>query len=145
MTSSKNILFFKNFINMGLNNALKVNPMKSCDIFHTKKLPIEKWRNCDFYYNVQFIYYELATCNFFDNFRTWNFSFFIPILVFFYIGKLIMQRTMQRKYHFCIPFLGIMRPLSKFPHSWVCEQFIYSQDRSTYFLQQNRQLNRGNV
>ncbi len=26
------------------------------------------------------------------------------------------------------------------PHSYVCEQFIYSQNRSTYFLQQNRQI-----
>ncbi len=29
---------------------------------------------------------------------------------------------------------------SQFPHSCVCERFIYSQDRSTYFLQQNRQI-----
>ncbi len=26
---------------------------------------------------------------------------------------------------------------------WVCEGFIFSQDRSTYFLQQNRQIDRG--
>jgi hypothetical protein len=34
---------------------------------------------------------------------------------------------------------------SQFPHSWVCERFKYSQDRSTYFLQQNRQIDRGNI
>ncbi len=32
-----------------------------------------------------------------------------------------------------------------FPHLCVCERFIYSQDRSTYFLQQNSQTNRGNT
>jgi hypothetical protein len=26
----------------------------------------------------------------------------------------------------CIPFLGIARLQSQFPHSCVCEQFIYS-------------------
>ncbi len=29
----------------------------------------------------------------------------------------------------CIPFLGIARPRSKFPHSCVCEGFIYSQSQ----------------
>ncbi len=43
------------------------------------------------------------------------------------------EYTLQRKYHLCIPFLGIARPQSQFPHSCVCERFIYSQDRSTYF------------
>jgi hypothetical protein len=41
--------------------------------------------------------------------------------------------TLQRKSHLCIPFLGIARPQSQFPHSCVCEQFVYSQDLSTYF------------
>jgi hypothetical protein len=41
--------------------------------------------------------------------------------------------TLQGKSHLCIPFLGIARPQSQFPHSCVCERFIYSQDRSTYF------------
>jgi hypothetical protein len=30
-------------------------------------------------------------------------------------------------------FGGIAQPQSQFPHSCVCERFIYSQDRSTYF------------
>ncbi len=42
--------------------------------------------------------------------------------------------ALQRKSHLCIPFLGIARPKPQFPHSCVCEPFIYSQDRSTYFL-----------
>ncbi len=41
--------------------------------------------------------------------------------------------TLQGKSHLCIPFLGIARPQSQFPHSCVCEWFIYSQDQSTYF------------
>ncbi len=47
--------------------------------------------------------------------------------------------TLQRQFSLYIPFLGIARPQSQFPHSCVCERFIYSQDRSTYFLQQKRQ------
>jgi hypothetical protein len=41
--------------------------------------------------------------------------------------------TLQGKSHLCIPFLGIARPQSQFPHSCVCERFIYCQDWSTYF------------
>ncbi len=44
--------------------------------------------------------------------------------------------TLKRKSHFYIPFMGIARTPSRFPHSCVCERFIYSQDRLT-FLQQN--------
>jgi hypothetical protein len=47
-----------------------------------------------------------------------------------------VAETLQRKSHSFIPFLGISRPQSQFPHSCVYEQFIYSQDWSTYFLQQ---------
>ncbi len=38
-----------------------------------------------------------------------------------------------RKIPLMFSFLGIARPQSQFPHSSVCELFIYSQDRSTYF------------
>jgi hypothetical protein len=41
----------------------------------------------------------------------------------------------QQKSYLCIPFLGIARPQSQ--HSCVCERFVYFQDRSTYWLQQN--------
>ncbi len=39
------------------------------------------------------------------------------------------------------------RPQCQFLHSCVCEQFIYSQDRSTYsiWLQKNRQTDPGNI
>jgi hypothetical protein len=35
-------------------------------------------------------------------------------------------------------FSGIARPQSHFPHSCVCERFIYSQDRSTYCISCSR-------
>jgi hypothetical protein len=45
---------------------------------------------------------------------------------------------MQRKSHLGIPFLGFARPQSQFPHSCVCERFIYSQDQSTYLAAENK-------
>jgi hypothetical protein len=53
------------------------------------------------------------------------------------------KSALQRNSHICIPFLGIARPQSQFPHSCVCERFTYFQDRSTYFLRQNRQIDPG--
>jgi hypothetical protein len=53
--------------------------------------------------------------------------------------------ALQRKSHLCIPFQGIARPQPQFPHSCVCERFIWSQYRSTYFLQQNRQTDCGDI
>jgi hypothetical protein len=53
--------------------------------------------------------------------------------------------ALQRKSHLCIAFLGIARPQSQCPHSCVCERFIYYQDLSTYFLQQNRQIDHGDI
>ncbi len=44
---------------------------------------------------------------------------------------------------YSIPFLGFARPKSQFPHSCVCDRFFYFQDRSTYFLQHKRQIDRG--
>ncbi len=41
--------------------------------------------------------------------------------------------ALQGKSHLCIPFLGIPRPQSQFPHSCVCERFIRFLDWSTYF------------
>jgi hypothetical protein len=49
------------------------------------------------------------------------------------------KSSLQRKSHLCIPFLGIAQP------SCVCDRFIESQDRSTYFLTQNRQTDNGNI
>ncbi len=54
---------------------------------------------------------------------------------------------MLRKYKLCVPFLGIARPKSHFPHSRVCERFIYSIPRigPHIFLVQNRQTGPGNI
>ncbi len=60
-------------------------------------------------------------------------------------GRLEKMPTLQRKSHLCFPFLGIALPQSHFPHLCVCERFIYSQDQSTYFMQQNRQIDPGNI
>ncbi len=55
--------------------------------------------------------------------------------------------TLQGKSHLFIPFLGIARPQSKFPHSCVCEWFIYCIPRigPHIFLQQNRQTDSGGI
>jgi hypothetical protein len=38
------------------------------------------------------------------------------------------------KSHLSVPRKGIPQPQSQFPYLCVCERFIYSQDRSRYFL-----------
>ncbi len=56
-----------------------------------------------------------------------------------------ISHALQRKSPLCLPFLGIARPQPGFQHSCVCERFRKSQDRSTYFLQQNRETDCGNI
>ncbi len=46
--------------------------------------------------------------------------------------------TLQRKFNLCIPFLGITRPQSQFPHACVCERFIYSQLSVHIFFSKSR-------
>ncbi len=41
--------------------------------------------------------------------------------------------ALQRNFDLCIPRKGTARPQSRFSHACVCERFIYSRDRSTYF------------
>jgi hypothetical protein len=60
-------------------------------------------------------------------------------------GEALIYTALQRQFRLNIPFLGIARPQPQFPHSCVSGRFIYSQDRSTYFLQQKRQTHRGNI
>ncbi len=47
-------------------------------------------------------------------------------------GIHILSYTLQQKSHLCIPRKGIVRPQSKFPHSCICERFIYSHNCSAY-------------
>jgi hypothetical protein len=67
-------------------------------------------------------------------------------------GELIHEKksevehfALQRQFRLYIPFLRTARPQLQFLHSCVCERFICSQDGSTYFLQQNRQTDSGNI
>ncbi len=48
--------------------------------------------------------------------------------------------TATLRSHLCIPFLGSARHQSQFPYSCVWGRFIFTEDRSTYSLQQNRQM-----
>ncbi len=41
-------------------------------------------------------------------------------------------KTKYQKFETNTPRKGIARPQSQFPHSCVCERFIYSHDRSAY-------------
>jgi hypothetical protein len=47
-------------------------------------------------------------------------------------GKKVSTKKQYRKFETNIPRKGIARPQSQFPHSCVCERYIYSHDRSTY-------------
>jgi hypothetical protein len=80
-------------------------------------------------------------------FNCYSLFIFLPCYVYTVLkGRMSQDFTaLQRKSHLCIPVLGIARPQPQFPHSCVCERFIQSQDRSTYFLQQNRQTDHGNT
>jgi hypothetical protein len=77
--------------------------------------------------------------------RTRSSSFSSPFFFCILCTVHIIFHTLQRQFRLYIPFLGIARLQPQFLHSCVCERFIYSQDRSTYFLQQKRQLHRGNT
>jgi hypothetical protein len=44
-----------------------------------------------------------------------------------------MYSTLQRSFELCIPRNKTARPYSQFPYSDICERFMYSQDRSTFF------------
>ncbi len=43
-----------------------------------------------------------------------------------------IAKTQYRKFETNIPRKGIVRPQSQFPHSCVCERFMYSYDGSAY-------------
>jgi hypothetical protein len=57
----------------------------------------------------------------------------------------LLRKSYLWKFETNIPRKGIARAQSQFPQSCVCERFLYSQDWSTYFLQQNRQIDCGNT
>ncbi len=49
-------------------------------------------------------------------------------------GDVEQTSTLQRKSDLCTARKETARPQSQFPHSCICERFIYSHDQSTYFL-----------
>ncbi len=49
-----------------------------------------------------------------------------------YIWNNFTAKTQYQKLETKIPRKGIVRPQSQFPHSWICERFIYSHNRSGY-------------
>jgi hypothetical protein len=54
--------------------------------------------------------------------------------------------ALQRNFDLFIPRKGTARPQSQFPHSCVCERFIYTPTIGTpIFLQQNTQTYQGNI
>jgi hypothetical protein len=47
-------------------------------------------------------------------------------ICFLPINVRLLCTTLKRQFRLYIPFLGIARPQPQFPHSCVCERFIYS-------------------
>jgi hypothetical protein len=56
-----------------------------------------------------------------------------------------IAKNQRRKLETNIPKNGIARPHSQFPHSCVCERFIYSHDRSAYSAAVNMWTDPGNI
>ncbi len=54
-------------------------------------------------------------------------------------------KNQYRKLETNIPRKGTARPQSQFPHSCVCEQFIYSHDRFAYSAAGNMWTDLGNI
>jgi hypothetical protein len=55
------------------------------------------------------------------------------------------SKNQNLKFETNIPRKGIARPQSQFPHSCVCERFIYSHDRSAYSAAGNMLTDPGNI
>ena len=53
--------------------------------------------------------------------------------------------ALYRKFETNIPRNETARPRSQFLHSYICEQFIYSHDRSAYFAVLRLWIDRGNI
>jgi hypothetical protein len=51
-----------------------------------------------------------------------------------YVPWLHCKDTILKIFETNIPRKGITRPQSQFPHSCVCDRFIYSHDRSAYLF-----------
>ncbi len=72
---------------------------------------------------------------YFENWRSVKARFWAYSLCknLFFCGCLLCTaKTQYRKFKINITRKGIARPQPRFPHSCVCERFIYSQDLSAY-------------
>ncbi len=61
------------------------------------------------------------------------------------IKKLWYRTALQGKSHLSILFLGIAQPQSQLPHSCACKRIMYPRIGPHIFLQQNRQIDCGNI
>jgi hypothetical protein len=65
--------------------------------------------------------------------------------ILFMKPALYTAKTQYRKFEINIPRKGIARPQYQFPHSFVCEQYIYSHDRSAYSAAGKMWTDPGNI
>jgi hypothetical protein len=54
-------------------------------------------------------------------------------------------KSQYRKFETNVPRKGIARPQSQFPHSCLCERFLYSHDWSAYYAARNMWNDPGNI
>jgi hypothetical protein len=71
-------------------------------------------------------------------------ALYIPLNLIFCF-EVYTAKNQYRKLETNIPRKGIARPQSQFPHSFVCERFIYSHDGSAYSAALNIWTNPGNI
>ncbi len=91
---------------------------------------------------------------------TRQFMIFVRILIFSFFNRIILiiteaalqgkeyainRYTLQRRSDLCIPRNETALPRSQFPHSWICERFIYSQDPSAYLAAEKQETDPGNI
>ncbi len=55
------------------------------------------------------------------------------VIMYLYIVLLHSKSTLQTRSNLCIPRNETAQSRSQFPHSWICERFIYSHNRATCF------------
>ncbi len=56
----------------------------------------------------------------------------------YFLSGLSFQPEVQRRFELCIPRNQTARPDSHFPYSYICERFVYFQDRSWYYINRSQ-------
>ncbi len=90
-------------------------------------IPIRKWRQfidnkLDGFFPKNFFWYNMIKQVLHWKVLLWKIFFAISDKQ---VPFNIKHIALQRKSYLCFLFLGIARPQSQFPHSYVCERFIY--------------------